>query len=209
MKFFLLFLSLSSACQDPSPKSLSIPLEESSSFEVDKKVLNAAHLPNVAKDNLESNYLSMQIEFAPILSLKKQIEQSTGLVLTDRGEAHITVLTPPEVTILKTKLSFLQLLEAIDHKTLQNEVFEVICLGLGTFQKLRTYFVVVSSPGLLKRREKVALAFEKAGGAVGSFKPLEFFPHITTGFVGRDLHLQDGVIKDRRSCTASLKMRPS
>lgn len=213
MKFLLILtLGVNWACLGDKSRSSRKSLERKDSeqqvfFEINSKVLKTAHLASVAEGNLqEFNYVSIQIQYEPIGELKKNIELKSNTVLADRGEAHITVLSPPEVAQLKTKLSSDQILEAISASTLQNEEFEVTCLGMGTLDQNRTYFVVVSSPGLFQRRQNIAVAFKAAGGATGSFDPMKFYPHITIGFVGRDLHLQDGVTKDKTSCAAELKL---
>ena len=52
-----------------------------------------------------SNYLAMNLPFAPMVNLFQQVEAAEKLTLKNRGEAHITVVTPVEYwNILKPRL---------------------------------------------------------------------------------------------------------
>jgi len=58
-----------------------------------------------------------------------------------------------------------------------------------------TYFIVVDAPFLKTwRKTRWGLNEEK----------FPYYPHITLGFTERDLHLQDGAVKDARSCHPDL-----
>ncbi len=154
-----------------------------------------------------SDYLAKNILFAPIDNLKGQIEAQYSVTLKDRGEAHITVISPPEFAVLRNYVS----IKTINNKAkdiLQTTPFTVTCLGRGELVingiNEQTYFVVVNSNGLFDlRREILTLAIEKGFDGAG-FDPDEFYPHITIGFTSRDLHLSDGVIKDSTSCIAEI-----
>ena len=162
--------------------------------------------PNV----VDPSYISVGLPFAPANLLKQQIERSTGLTLIDRGEAHITVLTPPEMQVLTKKLSKEKIVDLIGADELQTETFNAICLGRGRIsngdKKIDTYFVVTASKSLVERRNRVEQAFIAAGGSVTQFSAKHYFPHITLGYTDRDLHESDGIIKDKHSCVAPLQI---
>src|SRR6478752_3070797 len=48
-----------------------------------------------------SDYVAMKIPYEPIATIKKQIEELEGVTLKSRGEAHITVVNPKELTVLR------------------------------------------------------------------------------------------------------------
>lgn len=193
-----------SSCQ--SIKSKTLNSEKTQKVSIERNVFETKDLPNTNNPTL--NYVSQAVPFSSVNSLKKQIEVNTGLTLKDRGEAHITVITPPEMALLRTKLSAEKVLEGVHSENIQNETFDIKCLGKGQKKKnskqYDTFFVVVDSKGLVSRRSQLANAFSAAGGASGQFDPVHFYPHITVGFTIDDLHEQDGVIKDQRSCIAEI-----
>lgn len=156
-------------------------------------------------------YIAMNIAYGPIKKLYETIEKKEKLTLINRGEAHITVITPIEFfDVLKDKIPIKELnAMALDIK-LQSSPFEVLCLGKGV-KKLqghqeRTFFLVVSSQGLIHYRKKVEQLFLARGGKRGLFRAENFYPHITVGFSKRDLHESDGIIKNRKACYAELIM---
>jgi hypothetical protein len=170
------------------------------------------HLTNtVANPNgSQPTYISLAVPFSPANELKNDIEKTTGLRLIDRGEAHITVVTPIEMQALRTKLSLASVLSLFAVDTVQEETFRTVCVGRGDLQQgnktLSTFYVVVKSRQLFERRARLAQAFLQAGGSHNSFKANHYFPHITLGFTDRDLHENDGVIKDAGSCAATLQL---
>ncbi len=158
----------------------------------------------------QPTYISLAVPFTPANELKKDIEKTTGLRLKDRGEAHITLVTPIEMQELLKKLSLSTIVSLFEVDTIQEENFQTVCVGRGDIQrrskKLSTFYVVGKSSELFERRARLAQAFLQAGGAHNSFKANHFFPHITLGFTDRDLHENDGIIKDAGSCAATLQL---
>lgn len=167
---------------------------------VNPEVLATQKLDWTAK----SQYVDMKVPYEPIAQLKKEVEAREGVVLQSRGEAHITVITPPEMTVLRTRLSLEQINGTIEKSRIQSIPIQLQCLGRGLLKqgdrKLATYFIVVQAPGLLQLRERLRQQFIAAGGEKQAFSVERFRPHITVGFTDRDLHSEDGVIKDSRSC---------
>ena len=152
----------------------------------------------------KSQYVDMKVPYEPIAQLKKEIEAREGVTLQSRGEAHITVITPPEMSVLRTRLSLEQINGIIEKSRIQSIPFQLQCLGRGQLKqgdrRLATYYLLVQAPGLLQVREKLRQQFIAAGGERQAFSVERFRPHITVGFTERDLHSEDGVIKDSRSC---------
>lgn len=160
-----------------------------------------------------ARYVSYDLDYAPFEKLRIDLEARLKLKLENRGEAHITIVTPPEFS----KLAEVLKPEEIHHQIQQvlskeeSPQIERVCLGQGTLRhglkgKEQTWFLVVKFPAALEAREKLAEEFEKRMASLPApkssavFKAREFYPHVTLGFVGRDLHLQDGVIKNISSC---------
>lgn len=178
---------------------------------LDSKVLDAASMPftpNSGKGKFD-NWVGLNVPIAPIEALKKELEKRYGLVLKSRGEAHITLLTPLEYWLLEPQLKIDEINQIVATH-LQKATFTPVCVGTGEApvkgKMARTFFVVVVSPDLLKWREKLQARFVEKGGDKDAFPMYEFFPHITVGYTDDDLHLQQGVVKDARSCALSLKM---
>lgn len=203
MKFlFFAFLFLSSCAHEQASKSY--PL----SRDVYKK--NQKFIAHEGKGRF-GRYISMNIAYAPVKELYERVENKEGVSLKNRGEAHITVITPVEFyNVLKQKISIKELINLAKKMGIQSSDFEVECLGEGgkmIKDKLeRTIYIVVKSPDLVNYRKKVEKLFLKRGGKSGLFEANNFYPHITVGFTKRDLHESDGVIKNRNSCYAELSV---
>lgn len=152
-------------------------------------------------------YLAQNISYLEIQNIKEKLETKIGKKLKNRGEAHITVITPPEYEILKEKLSITAIDEIASISKMQEYPFEALCVGKGQLvndETKETYFVVVKSKALIELRKKVKETYMLAGGKSSDFDAEVFYPHITIGFTERDLHLQDGVVKNSSSCYMQL-----
>jgi hypothetical protein len=145
------------------------------------------------------NYLTMTVPYAPLAEVRRQIEQLSNLPLKNRGEAHITVVTPTEYRILADFLPIEQINKIAVANNIQNARFKILGVGSGCKDGQNTFYLVLEAEDLLKIRHKIHVAFVRNGGAAQSFNPDHYFPHITIGFTSRDLHAADGVIKDKNS----------
>jgi 2'-5' RNA ligase len=127
--------------------------------------------------------------------------------MKNRGEGHITVISPVEYSkVLKNKISMEEINQiALAHR-IQSSRFKIVCLGKGTVKKMETYFLVLESQDLIHLREEIYEQFVKNGGDMKAFDPHLFYPHITLGFTDQDLHFEQGVVKDRRSCIADINI---
>lgn len=156
------------------------------------------------------NYLTMNLPFAPAEHLFNEVQNIEKLKLKNRGEAHITVITPVEYwNVLRLKNISMAEINAIAKKfKIQESKFSIKCLGAGKLlsqgEVLKTYFIVVESQDLLNIRNKIQELYISKGGLSTDFIPSNFYPHITLGFTVRDLHESDGVIKDSYSCIHDL-----
>ena len=154
------------------------------------------------------NYLTMNVRFPPVVNLFAQLLVRLRKTLTNRGEAHVTVITPKEyMDVMQEKKVTMDEIDAIAKASaIQHSKFEPLCLGRGVAvlnnKTEETYFVVVRSANLVSIREKVVNLFVSKGGDRESIS--SYYPHITVGYTKRDLFEQDGVIKDLKSCWAKI-----
>lgn len=162
---------------------------------------------NLVPFQAHDNALAMNIPYPPIAELRQQLEKNLQQNLdffkswNTQGEAHITVITPPEFEgVLSKKLSMNEINELAINEKIQ--LSDVKVLGLGNGKAIiadkneETFFVLVSSQKLNTIRQSIHAAFVAKGGAPEGWDYKTFYPHITVGFTKRDLHIQDGVIKD-------------
>jgi len=158
------------------------------------------------------SYLTMNVNFPPVSELFFLVLIHQGFSLQNRGEAHITVITPIEFNnVLQPMGVTIDEINKIAHsKNIQSSKFEVECLGRGKAdiegKTEKTFYIVVTSEDLIEIREKVHSIFVNKGGDPHKFKPRSYYPHITVGFTRRDLHESDEVIKNLDSCWADLKL---
>jgi 2'-5' RNA ligase len=154
-----------------------------------------------------ANALAINIPYQPVADLRQQLERHLEKNLDNfkswnpQGEAHITVVTPPEFeSVLSKKLSMDEINAIAMHENIQTSDVNVLGLGTGRTiiadQNEETFFILVSSSKLNSIRESIHDAFVAKGGAPESWDYKTYYPHITVGFTKRDLHIQDGVIKD-------------
>ena len=184
---------------------------------LDTKIYDGASQPFIEHlgTGFFQSYLTMNLPYTPVKGLWKQLEKKLGRKLISRGEAHITVITPPEFTNgLDKKVSIQEIHKIAKKMKIQKSDFDVLCIGNGKKEiegKVEeTFFVVVQSADLMKIRKAVKKLFVKRGGDPSLFRPEKFYPHITIGFTKRDLHESDGVIKGDNSKDARfiLEMSP-
>jgi 2'-5' RNA ligase len=160
---------------------------------------------------IEDGALIRNVEFTSVNALVPQIEKQYGVKLKDRGESHITVITPPEAqgwfTDHKGLNFFISPME-IQKKyfsTLQKTRFKIHCIGKRENKKGNlVFFLVVASPDLLKVRKEIQRELERRArftGMKAHFDAAKYWPHITIGFVGGDVH---GVTKGPETCDKNL-----
>lgn len=156
-----------------------------------------------------ANYLSMEIPFAPIDNLRRKLEWDLRVELKTRGEAHITVINPQEAQKLASKLP-IDVINEMTKEVIQTSSWTPVCIGKGTAiidgNEEHALFLVVDSDDLRKLRLSIYEKFLALGGDKNDFSVDDYFPHITIGFTKRDLHPEDGVVKNRNSCIGEIKL---
>lgn len=163
-------------------------------------------------------YLALPLPYDPVRPFfselaKREMFKTPDAPLVSRGEAHVTVITPPEFEILRQTNPPLTLAE-IEHvaRAAQLESLDLvpICLGRGQARiegRLEsTYFIVVRSAALLRIRREIQELFRQRGGKTDSFNADRYFPHVTIGFTKVDLHEHQGVLKGENSCLYPLTL---
>ncbi len=156
------------------------------------------------------SYLARALPFAPFAELRKKLEFQLSKNLKFRDEAHITVITPVEFERALGKRLKMDEINALAEKLhLQEAAFKPVCIGRGNIsvegKSEETYYVVVNSEKLFQIRSEIQKLFVQKGGKATDFNPELFYPHVTLGFTHRDLHYEEGVVKDERSCIFQLR----
>ncbi len=185
---------------------------------VNSSLLNNQSMPFVSR----SNALAMNIEYGPIVKLRADIKKALNLkadlnFLTawePAGEAHITVITPPEATKLFAEsekyISKMRIDEIANENKIQQSDLKFLGIGSGKKQiddcLEQTFYIIVASKNLLDIRRQIYKEFMLNGGSKDNFDPYGFYPHITIGYTARDLHESDGVIKDIKSLDSRFEL---
>ncbi|KHD88909.1 MAG: hypothetical protein OM95_06740 [Bdellovibrio sp. ArHS] len=209
--FHCIIISLSlTACASSSPYKLSsLPYKESDLKTSSRSIASV----DSNKKKSTSSYLSLELPYTAFEKLRTELEKSQHVSLQHRGEAHITVITPPEYKKIQKKVSMKEINALAEQMDLKKAPYKLLCVGQGKVEdrghKESTYYVVVESDRLFQIRKAVQLLYTSKGGSAQDFNPEAFYPHVTLGFTKRDLHLEDGVIKDASSCIYSLRPEES
>lgn len=196
---FLTFFFFLGACAHQAPR-------------VENKPLATSHQKEWLPQGFvtHDNWLGMNIDTHPVNEVRTQIEQIGGVPLLSRGEAHITVLTPPEFEKIKEKMPMNKIEEVAMNMEIQRSKWKPICIGTfadpkskGKIQN-KTYYIVIESDSLIELRREIYRLYLAAGGEVSAFSPHQFYPHITIGYIEKDLHEVDGAIKNTQTCLFDL-----
>lgn len=153
------------------------------------------------------NALAMNVQYAPVKAVREELSTDLNFQLkyftgwNADGEAHVTVITPPEyANVIKPYVSMQRIEELAKQANIQHSVIDILGIGSGEAvindKKEQTYFLIVSSDDLLNLRYKIYDEYIKKGGPKNGWDPAHFYPHITIGYTLRDLFESDGVIKD-------------
>lgn len=189
--WIIIALSLN-ACAHTSPYALSsIPYSE-------ENLKKAERGP-------ASTYLSLDLPFASFEKLRKEVENRENISLRHRGEAHITVITPPEMTRLYKKITQKEVQRLADEMGLAQSPYKLLCVGKGSVKENSTYYVVVQSDRLFEIRRAVQSLYISKGGKAQDFLAEVYYPHVTLGYTHRDLHFEEGVTKDASTCIYLLR----
>ena len=143
-----------------------------------------------------------------------EVQEREKLKLITRGESHVTVITPPEESILKAQGVSPQLIDAqAQREKIQDSELNPVCLGEGSALvggvMDRTYFIVLEADRLRQLRLQFsALVAKDETSRLRQFEPGRYLPHLTVGFTRQDLFEQNGVVKDATSCIYPLELIP-
>ncbi len=200
--FHWAFISLSlTACATQAPYRL----ESMTYSAADLRPQAQRGLASTSKDIRERKYLSVELPYAAFEKIRKDLEASLGKKLEHRSEAHITVITPSEMEVLRRKVSAKEIQVLADRMDLQKSPYRLLCVGKGEVGNEATYYVVIESDRLFQIRKAFHLLYTSKGGQAEDFNPDQFYPHVTLGFTQKDLHWEDGVLKDASSCIRPLR----
>ena len=160
---------------------------------------------------IEDGALIRNVNYNAIKELIPQLENKYGIKLESRGEAHITTISPPEAQgwFLDHKgINYLISSIEIHQKyfsTLQNTKFKIVCVGKRKSDKGNiVFYLVVDSRDLFTIREEIQKELERRAlftDKKTNFSAKNFWPHITIGYVGGDVH---GVSKGTETCIEDL-----
>ncbi|KAJ2784571.1 hypothetical protein H4R18_001036 [Coemansia javaensis] len=168
------------------------------------------------------SYLQQTLDFAPFADLFAAVNATAG-TLRSRGEAHVTVVSPPEFErVLKPAGVAIGEIEAIAMRAgIQRARLAPVCLGRfsGALPNPATdddrgrfllYSLVVADAfgDLARIRQEVFKLYRERGGEGALFQPEAFWPHVTIGFDRRDLFVEDGLYKGANWCYAHIRSTP-
>jgi hypothetical protein len=153
------------------------------------------------------NALALNVVYNPVRDLRGPIEETVGRKLNfltawhPNGEAHVTVITPPEFSeVLSPYISMNEIDQIALNSEIQKADLKVLGLGSGKLsidgKMEETFFLIVDSARLRQIRHDIYSAFVKKGGSPEAWDPTWWFPHITIGYTKRDLHENDGITKN-------------
>lgn len=152
------------------------------------------------------NALALNLPLKPIAEMRESISKFLGRPLiflkdwSNDGEAHVTVITPPEYHNILSRYLTMEDIEAIA-QTNQIQSADLVIQGIGSGRKLingsieETYFLIFESSKLRSIRQLIWEEYVSHGGNPSDWDPRHFYPHVTIGFTKQDLHEPD-VLKD-------------
>jgi len=183
---------------DPAPRfsKYSKPQENKpiTSIFIDSSQTRGMTFKTSSENGPYGSYITRNLDYPRYEKVFEQLKKDYPQ-LKNRGEAHITVLTPVEYycNFKPAGTTIKQLEEMIGPFINENGFkvnFSIKSIGSHQVDEKETFFIIVDSLDLIKLRKKWATLPNNG------FKPELFYPHITIGFTDQDLHSSQGVIKD-------------
>ena len=149
-------------------------------------------ISHINPDAFYGTYLIQNVSYEPVLKIKNAIEKIKNIQLISRGEAHITILTPPEFNKIKESYPdfSMEQIESLYKDKIQNMSWKNLGIGVQKGQNHKgeyseVYYLVVHSKDLRELRYKIQKDFDISNEV---FNPeLQDF-HVTIGFTNSDLH---------------------
>lgn len=150
--------------------------------------------------------LAIDLPNGPVIALRETLKVELGLELkfftgwNAAGEAHITVISPPEfIDVLSKHLSEDEINSIARNFKIQSGGVQILGLGSGKLpvgkETHETYFVIVDSLTARRIRLAVHAAYVRKGGNPKDWDPSWYFPHVTVGFTHADIHEHQGLLK--------------
>lgn len=163
---------------------------------------------------IEDGALVRMVNYHAVNEIKDQLASIYDIdksKFEDRGEAHITLITPPEYDGRfhdgngLNNIFSPQEIHNLFKNDIQNTSFDILCIGEEyRSDDHRVFFLVVDSPDLFSMRQFLKESFDRDNEASDGtllypshFNPLDYYPHITIAYVKDDIY---GVTKDSRKC---------
>ena len=174
-------------------------------FYLDRSVYKSMHYTTLF---IESGAMVQAVYYEAVRQLIPQLESRYGLKLQNRGEAHITAITPPEYTGATNaqKIGLCNLISSGEihsryRSVIQKLKFQALCIGSRqTPDGKLVFFLVLRSPGLMQLRKDLQSIYEERGRLSKiptQFSAQNYWPHITIGYIKDDVH---GVSKGVETC---------
>lgn len=195
-----------------SSLSLSLPFTKSA---ISAEFLHASAVPFQPHAAAGfGSYLAMDLNVTFLNPLIAELNATSSLSLKSRGEAHITVISPPEFNFgLKTVMTMDEINQIALELGIQNSKFRVACLArqsqmdLKLSKRYAVYNLIVDSPALFAIRNMIQEKYLEKGGDPSNFDSERFYPHITLAFEEHgDWFPEDQVFKTMRTCVSKVKM---
>ncbi len=188
----------------PQPEQSPRPLPEPPQVSIETQTLGASKLSWQPR----ADHVAMVIPYEPLRRLKEEIEQKEGKTLQSRPEASLTVLSPAELKLLRTRLSLEEIHQMVAKVDLQKIPYRPQCLAVlrseESQRSLITYYLIVEAEGLRDLRRQVAKRFVEKGGRAQSFYPDAYRPRITVAYNERDLLRDETVPQNSDACIYQL-----
>ncbi|KAI9298183.1 hypothetical protein K502DRAFT_282464, partial [Neoconidiobolus thromboides FSU 785] len=184
-------------------------------FELDRRALDSSSTPFEPKigEKPFTNYLQQTLDFSYIKPLFNKLNSTVGIPLKSRGEAHITVISPPEFdkVLSKAGVTMKEINDiALKHKIQQIPV-NIACIGrqrvvIADKQQEVYNLILKNQQRYIDIRKDIFNVYKSKGGEGALFQPEAFWGHITLGFLDRDLFIEDGIYKGTNSCWSDIKL---
>ncbi|GAA5802482.1 hypothetical protein HPULCUR_007947 [Helicostylum pulchrum] len=178
---------------------------------ISKKVLSADKVPFIEHPAGNASWLGMNFDYHYVKPVFELLN-STKVPLINRGESHVTVISPPEFAVLATAgITIEQVNKIARDLKIQSSKVTIVCLGkedvvVADLNKI-VYQVIVKVPNLVKIRQKIFQLYIQRGGNSALFDPQSFWPHITVGFTSGDVFLEQGVYKGYNVCYRPISIK--
>eukprot|EP00850_Spirogloea_muscicola_P017489 SM000151S01477 [mRNA] locus=s151:56829:58162:- [translate_table: standard] len=183
-------------------------------YNISRELIRGYKVPFIKhEDGLPfGSYLLLNLNFVYAYDIFKQINMTQGPLL-NRGEAHVTIISPIEYQVLAPYVDISEISAIAIKYKIQQAGMDPICIGraykttvengLSIFQDV--YFVKIHTCETIDNiRYAVQQLFISRGGNGALFDYQQFLPHITIGFLHHDLFIEDGIYKGDNSCWADI-----